>query len=360
MPKKIKFAIILIILNLSILLTALILLEIRFENNNLRQGAEKCKQIRPWYWWSFYTSDGVRVGKTFGPLKLMIHPFLSYKNMPNQKEKNFSVNSLGFRGKEISKNTKDKKRIIIIGGSSAFGTGLNSDKETCACQLEQILNVEVINAGVIGYLSNQELIYLFMELVDLKPDLVIALNGFNDYLQSLIPTNKVLIGCNGQDQIESKLKLLSLLIYTSLMERIAGIKYILFPEITSRIDTFTSKRIKNIDKTVDIDIAARVYANNMIKVQRVSNIYKFNFICLIQPKKVTSDTKKGVDVYQVFRNRVKKYFSNEGIRYIDLNDDNFKNVFTEDRFMDEMHLDEEGNGRLAEIIAKTIIGENLL
>ena len=49
-----------------------------------------------------------------------------------------------------------RKRIVLVGGSAAFGTGLNSDSETFAHQLEKELeSVEVINAAVIGHKSGQ-------------------------------------------------------------------------------------------------------------------------------------------------------------------------------------------------------------
>ncbi|MBS0169536.1 MAG: hypothetical protein JSR62_04215 [Nitrospira sp.] len=67
-----------------------------------------------------------------------------------------------------------------MGGSTAFGTGLESDRESVASQLAQLLNVEVINAAVIGHGSGQELAYLLSELVNLQPDVVIALDGWND------------------------------------------------------------------------------------------------------------------------------------------------------------------------------------
>ena len=39
---------------------------------------------------------------------------------------------------------------------------------------------EVLNAGVVGYLSSQEAALVFSKLVDLEPTLIIAFNGWND------------------------------------------------------------------------------------------------------------------------------------------------------------------------------------
>jgi hypothetical protein len=48
-----------------------------------------------------------------------------------------------------------RKRIMLLGGSTAFGTGLNSDAERFGNRLGELLNVEVLNAAAIGYGSGQ-------------------------------------------------------------------------------------------------------------------------------------------------------------------------------------------------------------
>lgn len=77
-------------------------------------------------------------------------------------------------------------KVWFFGGSTAWGPGvpdfatiqsylsekLNADSESC---------VEVINMGVDGYASNQELIYLYQNLkAGLRPDVVIFYDGYND------------------------------------------------------------------------------------------------------------------------------------------------------------------------------------
>lgn len=76
-----------------------------------------------------------------------------------------------FRGQETELVHGPKKRIVLVGGSTAFVTGLDNDSETFSSQLENVLNVEVINGAVIEHSSGQELAFLLMNLVDLQPDL---------------------------------------------------------------------------------------------------------------------------------------------------------------------------------------------
>ncbi|UCD85350.1 MAG: hypothetical protein JSU92_03920 [Deltaproteobacteria bacterium] len=94
------------------------------------------------------------------------------------------VNSLGFRGKEFSvKKREDNIRVICMGCSVTFGE-VNSYPQ----KLQELLNssefdrkIEVINAGIPGYSSFQGLRLLKTRLLDLEPDLITVLYGWNDH-----------------------------------------------------------------------------------------------------------------------------------------------------------------------------------
>ena len=80
-----------------------------------------------------------------------------------------------------------------MGGSAAWGFGCTSDEKTLPGRLQTILreqlpelNIEVINAGQIGYGSTQELIYFHRQVSALNPDLVLLFDGYNDILADLI------------------------------------------------------------------------------------------------------------------------------------------------------------------------------
>ena len=85
----------------------------------------------------------------------------------------FSINSLGFRGRKISKNKPDQYlRIIALGASTTFGIGSSENKYTYPSLLENKLNenhelpkitFEVINAGVPGARSIN-ILKLFSEI----------------------------------------------------------------------------------------------------------------------------------------------------------------------------------------------------
>lgn len=90
-----------------------------------------------------------------------------------------TTNSYGFREREIGK--KDKKRILIMGASPAFGWGIEKSKRYSDV-LQSLLEdkYEVINASIIGYSSYQGKL-LIVDLMDkLSPDIVIFDYGIND------------------------------------------------------------------------------------------------------------------------------------------------------------------------------------
>lgn len=100
---------------------------------------------------------------------------------------NVFTNFFGFRSKEINL-VKDIRtyRIICLGASPTFGWGVEFF-DAYPFVLEQMLqnvilskNVEVINAGQIGYTSYQGIVLLEKYLLNLAPDLITVSYVLND------------------------------------------------------------------------------------------------------------------------------------------------------------------------------------
>ncbi len=102
------------------------------------------------------------------------------------------INILGFRDQRETYLTKPERtvRIFITGGSTAWGSGTSSQKNTISYLLEQMLNgtvsratgyqYEVINAAFPAWSTTQEKLLIQQRLVDFHPDLIIMLSGNND------------------------------------------------------------------------------------------------------------------------------------------------------------------------------------
>jgi lysophospholipase L1-like esterase len=116
-------------------------------------------------------------------------PDLLWKMLPNQKEYlcpyPVSTNSLGLRSKEL-RPVEGQFRILALGDSRTFGDAAGNE-HTWPSLLEQQLNAwvpgnfEVINAGVGGYSAYQGMRFLEKYVRDLKPQLVIACFGTNEW-----------------------------------------------------------------------------------------------------------------------------------------------------------------------------------
>jgi len=133
------------------------------------------------------------------PMLISPDPYLQMKLTPNFRSAPgkfpvVHINSLGFRGHEVTREKSPGTfRVVCLGDSFAYGHD-NDDEMTYPALLEKELRqrlpgrqIEVINAGVPSYVSFQILANLAENILDLDPDLVILLPGFNDLADSSFP-----------------------------------------------------------------------------------------------------------------------------------------------------------------------------
>lgn len=102
------------------------------------------------------------------------------------------INGKGLRGPELDyKKPAGVMRILYLGDSVTFGFKLTGYRQTFPYIIEQLLEAkignkaETINAGVGGYSTMQEYIYLSSEGIKYDPDLVILSFVFNDIEENL-------------------------------------------------------------------------------------------------------------------------------------------------------------------------------
>jgi lysophospholipase L1-like esterase len=124
------------------------------------------------------------------------HHYLNYYGTPNYRSPDgLNIhNSLGFRGPEIQMpKPKNIFRVAILGGSSVYETAIRDWKKDSARQLEKELQkkyqnykIEVINAGLGGWNSWEDLINFEFKVLDIEPDLIIIYEGTNDVHTRLV------------------------------------------------------------------------------------------------------------------------------------------------------------------------------
>ncbi len=112
-------------------------------------------------------------------------PYVYYRLKPDPGE---GINEDGFYTTLDRARRPGKFRIALIGGSVAKNLG-KSVEPSGALILESALNrtlgttrIELLDAGTSGYISQQELISLQMVVQHYEPDMVVALDGFNDLM----------------------------------------------------------------------------------------------------------------------------------------------------------------------------------
>jgi hypothetical protein len=114
-------------------------------------------------------------------------PHYVLQGAAGQASEQASINSLGFRGPDFQPvKPEGVFRVICLGESSTFGFR-DSDTGTYPFQLEQLFRqhpegakVEVINAGFPYYNSGSILALLREELLDYHPDLLTLYSAYND------------------------------------------------------------------------------------------------------------------------------------------------------------------------------------
>lgn len=100
------------------------------------------------------------------------------------------INSLGMRGPECDLRRRDRQRLLLLGDSFTFGYGLDEDL-TFAGQLRRMLNQErrrwcVLNAGVGGWGTVQEVKYAIRNLEKLQPDVIVLTFCPNDQVDDIV------------------------------------------------------------------------------------------------------------------------------------------------------------------------------
>jgi lysophospholipase L1-like esterase len=101
------------------------------------------------------------------------------------------INEKGLRDRSHSYQRQgDTKRILVLGDSFAWGYGVE-ESERFSQRLEKSMGVEVIDAGVSGYSTDQELLWYKDEGIKYDTDLVILVvagNDVGDNEQQLVST----------------------------------------------------------------------------------------------------------------------------------------------------------------------------
>ena len=142
-------------------------------------------------WWHYSCLYYLRLTEKIYDVNPTNH--LDYRIRPNTRgmlmDCPVSINSRGFRGREIAAPKGAVYRIVAIGESTTFGMTYFKDDKPWPELLEQMIRerlkpsrpVEVVNAGVPGNDLSTNLLRLTRDILPLQPDMIISYHGFNGF-----------------------------------------------------------------------------------------------------------------------------------------------------------------------------------
>lgn len=293
-----------------------------------------------------------------------------------------SINSLGFRGPEISlKKTKDVIRILAIGGSTTYGAGVNNDQTWPAIlqkQLNNTLNiqVEVINAGVCGYLSDHHLFRIKNEFTQLKPDLFIIMMGIND-INTVLFTNTTYEAVRRNKMLISNINLLESIKLFLLKNSV--LFYYLDLKLRSFFRYIKLKASGKKDLEESIKEALILYYNNYLEIIEFCKKERIEIVSVNYPWIINYNLSKNQNYKNIADEFPCPYYEfnlywqagpllkeiNDGIsKKNDMINIDLQVIFDrmEDKnslYFDYVHLNEEGNHYIAKEVARVLINQYL-
>jgi lysophospholipase L1-like esterase len=142
-------------------------------------------------WWHFFVAESTATLKQVlqgDPRRLALA-----RAIPGAEadlfESRVKINSLGFRGREISRDKGEAYRIVALGESTTFGFTLERSDQPWPEVLENLIReragvdreVEVINAGIPGLTLKDNLRRFSADIAPLKPDMILSYHGYNGF-----------------------------------------------------------------------------------------------------------------------------------------------------------------------------------
>jgi hypothetical protein len=141
---------------------------------------------------------------------------LYYEPKPGGRYSQYTINKHGFRGEPVSiKKPPNTTRIVFLGDSIVWGHAVDVE-QSLAAQLETRLNnlskgrnVEVLNFGVSGYSTQQEVEIFIERAKKFEPDFVIVGFCLNDFEKSSVearPFERVTLGMTSKSYMVENIK----------------------------------------------------------------------------------------------------------------------------------------------------------
>lgn len=300
------------------------------------------------------------------------HPLLVGSLIKNathtQGKLTYAHNSHGYRSDEFTiKKPAGMTRIVAIGGSTTYGVGVNNN-ETWPHHLAKELGhgYEVINMGVPGYSSAENLIQTQQQVGTLNPDWAVYLIGLNDLrsmnIENLKPDysdfhQPSLYGAFGLCANENLPPLAILKLIVLLGQQLG-----LIATCPNQSIDITTKKHQGVDQQ-----ALAIYTRNLQRIVESCHSKGINVLfvpqILLEEVLTTGDyswwipfipTEEIDDMMTAYNEALKTTAQKNNVIFAA---DVLKHNWNRNDFVDLSHFTNEANAALAKIIAQHIAGQ---
>jgi lysophospholipase L1-like esterase len=305
----------------------------------------------------------------------VLDPVLGYALKPGYSANGISINSLGFRGSEVTpEKPRGTTRIFAIGDSTTFG--LSGDDCPYPFQMQRILDgqyglgrFQVINAGVEGYGVDYALRLLDSRISTLSPDIVIFYIGWND-LYSTNPYNPKLPDHSEQMNPESRdlswnARMLYALDALYITKAVKKVIYVYLPSVlpanhfsvSPKFTTYFRTRLRQM-----IDTSRKMHARPVVLTlpTLLSKQMSSSAIAMLHyPWLARGDRGFFLEMYQQFEDAIRETAQAEAVPLIDAAS-YFAELNRDGLFFDTLHMHCDGYGELARYVVSELRRQRLL
>ena len=331
------------------------------------------------------TRDGRPLGRAESGVEFILTPETVYEHRPSQRaDGGYWINAWGIRGPEVDRVAR-RPRVLVVGGSAAFGTRGGPAASTLPRSLQALLpRAEVLNGAVIGYLSSQERALVETRLIDLAPDWIVTFDGWNDLYDRYWWMNfgsfdsdhrGVNVTFNGLENRLANYRRVQMEPIYGLFE--TGVSLVRNSTILSSLYRFLAPQSPPRDPRPPdsemVEKALEGYVANMKRLDEIARSRGSELLVVIQPElgQILTDREYAAaassegsfaqgdrywtnfaPAYRAFRQEAEKRLRDAGIRVLDASPPLAKARRKGLRFfVDPVHLSDAGNRAVAEIIA---------
>ncbi len=288
--------------------------------------------------------------------------FLGYRPAANIKFRlssgnYFDTNSAGFRDREMAIQSPTPRRLIIcMGESNTWGTGSYNLETTWPKYLEKILQSHnrdfvVLNAGVTGYTTVENLQLLSLRLLKYQPEAIIYMGFRNDFISYVNTLSELIdfdfyrrpfapIARSGFTDFWMHSTIVSLFMTRFRNRaRLDGRGFALAREINTLYPPLINKRVSERGKALLYDNIALM--SELAKRHQIQFLWADQVIQSSSQHPIENLRKElNIQVHQL------------KIPFLEVN-----SLYDRTKFpmLDDVHLSEQGNQHLAELIAPQLL-----